>query len=61
MLEEFDVDKYERTIRMEGIEQGIDRANRLTYILLEQDRTEDIKRSLEDSEYQKKLFREFGL
>lgn len=69
LLEEFDVDKYERTIRMEGIEQGreqgmqqgIDRANRLASILLEQNRSEDLKRSLEDSEYQRKLFREFKL
>lgn len=61
LLEEFDVDKYERTIRMEGIEQGIDRVNRLNHILLEQGRAEDLKRSLEDSEYQKKLFRELGL
>lgn len=69
LLEEFDVDKYERTIRMEGIEQGIeqgvqqgvDRANRLTYILLEQGRSVDLRRSLEDSEYQRELFREFGL
>ncbi|MCM1124768.1 MAG: hypothetical protein NC416_19510 [Eubacterium sp.] len=73
LLEEFDVDKYERTIRMEGMEegiqqgrregmqQGIDRVNRLTGILLEQNRTEDLKRSLEDAEYQKKLFREFRL
>lgn len=61
LLEEFDVDKYERTIRMEGIEQGIDRVNRLNHILLEQGRAEDLKRSLEGSEYQKKLFRELGL
>ena len=61
LLEEFDVDKYERTIRMEGMQQGIDRVNRLTGILLEQNRTEDLKRSLEDAEYQKKLFREFRL
>lgn len=73
LLEEFDVDKYERTLRMEGmeigrqqgieqgIEQGVDRANRLTRILLEQNRLEDLSHSLEDSEYQEKLFREFGI
>lgn len=65
LLEEFDMDKYERTIQMEGIEQGVqqgvDRANRLTYILLVQGRSEDLRRSLEDSEYQRELFREFGL
>lgn len=61
MLEEFDVDKYERTIRREGIEQGIERVNRLTQVLLEQNRMEDLKRSLKDSEYQKTLFQEFHL
>ncbi len=65
LLEEFDVDKYESTIRMEGVEQGmqqgIDRANRLARMLLEQNRSEDLRRSLEDSEYQQKLFREFKL
>lgn len=76
LLEEFDMDKYERTIRQEGIrqgmeqglqqgivqgtEQGIDRVNRLTRILLEQGRTEDLRRSLEDTEYQRELFHEFG-
>ncbi|MBD5503798.1 MAG: hypothetical protein HDR09_08680 [Lachnospiraceae bacterium] len=85
LLEEFDADKYERTIRMEGvqqgiqqglqrgiqqglqqgeeqgIQQGINRANRLTQLLLEQNRTEDLKRALEDSEYQDMLFREYDL
>lgn len=69
LLEEFDVDKYERTIRQEGIEegiiqgvqQGINSANRLSKILLEQGRIEDLRRSLEDTAYQKELFREFGL
>ena len=61
MLEEFDVDKYERTIRMEGIEQGIERVNRLTQVLLEQNRMEDLERSLKEPEYQKTLFQEFHL
>lgn len=29
-------------------------------ILLEQGRTEDLRRSLEDTEYQRELFHEFG-
>ncbi len=65
LLEEFDVDKYERTIRMEGVEQGIqqgiERTNRLTKLLLAQNRTDDLKRSLEDPEYQAALFHEFDL
>ena len=69
LLEEFDVDKYERTIRMEGLEQGIEqgielgieRSNRLTRILIEQDRMKDMERAIQDPDYQKKLFREFNL
>lgn len=69
LLEEFDVDKYERTIRMEGLEEGreqgielgIERSNRLTRILIEQDRMKDMERAIQDPDYQKKLFREFNL
>lgn len=65
LLEEFDVDKYERTLKLEGVQQGmqqgVDRANNLTRILLSQNRTEDLRRSLDDVVYQEKLFREFGL
>lgn len=77
LLEEFDADKYERTIRMEGreegrkegrkegreegIQEGIDRANKLTRRLLAENRTADLQRALADVEYQKKLFDEFGL
>lgn len=65
LLEEFDADKYERTIRMEGreegIQEGIDRANKLTRWLLAENRTEDLQRALADVEYQKKLFHEFDL
>ena len=69
LLEEFDVDKFVRTIRQEGIQiglrqgmqQGTDRVNRLTRLLLEQERLDDLQRSLEDVEYQRELFREFGL
>ena len=85
LLEEFDVDKFVRTIRQEGIqiglrqgmqqgiqqgteqgikqgtERGIDRVNRLTRLLLEQGRIEDLQRSSEDAEYQRTLFHEFDL
>lgn len=69
LLEEFDVDKYERTIRMEGreegieqgIEQGIQRSNQLTRILLEQGRTKELERALVDAVYQEELFREYEL
>ena len=65
LLEEFDVDKYERTIRMEGreegIEQGIEQLSCLTSILLEQNRVQDLKRAMKDKKYRDKLFREFGI
>ncbi len=73
LLNEFDAEKYERTIRGEGLEEGveigtkigteigIERANRLTQILLEQNRTDDLTRAVRDKEYQEQLFREFNL
>ncbi|MCM1154677.1 MAG: hypothetical protein NC392_04870 [Roseburia sp.] len=70
LLEEFDAKKYERTIRMEGIEEGkrqgleegkkqIERVNRLNRLLLEQNRIEDLKHAVEDPAYQKLLLEEF--
>ena len=77
LLEGFDVDKYERTIRKEGMEEGIkqgieqgieqgqalgvERSNHLARILIEQNRVEDLKRAAFDPAYQKELFREFRL
>ena len=69
LLEEFDAEKYERTIRKEGIEiglregqqQGMERANKLTAILLSQKRIADLERSIQETAYQEMLFQEFGL
>lgn len=61
LLEEFDADLYERTIRMEGVQQGIEKLSALTSILLEQNRQQDLKRALKDKKYRDKLFGEFGL
>ncbi|MBD5631661.1 MAG: hypothetical protein HDP34_00300 [Clostridia bacterium] len=59
------MDKYERTIRMEGreegIEEGIEQLSGLTTILLEQNRMQDLKRALKDKKYRDMLFKEFGL
>ena len=57
ILEEFDVDKYERSLRNEGIE----RSNKLSSLLLEQNRIVDLKRAVQDTKYQEELFREFDL
>ncbi|MCM1212790.1 MAG: hypothetical protein NC318_14480, partial [Blautia sp.] len=61
LLEKFDVKKYERSLRAEGFEEGIERINQLNIILSEQNRTNDIIRAAQDPEYQEQLFREFGL
>ena len=60
LLEEFDAEKYEKTIREEGREEGKQRANKLTLILIEQNRLEDLARAAEDAEFQNELFKEFG-
>lgn len=61
LLEEFDVDKYERTIKAEGREEGREQILALTRKLLEQNRLDDLKRLAGDSAYREQLFREFDL
>ena len=65
LLEEFDVKKYERTIREEGREEGREQEreliNKLNSILVEQDRIEDLRRAAKDPAYQEKLIKELGL
>ncbi|MCM1423852.1 MAG: hypothetical protein NC415_08555, partial [bacterium] len=65
LLEEFDAEKYERTIRgegrEEGIEEGIEKLNRLIQLLMEENRQEDLVRSTTDEAYRETLFREFGI
>ena len=57
LLEEFDVEKYERTIRSEGREE----VNRLGLLMTEAGRSGEFLESLSDRELQKKLFAKFGL
>lgn len=61
ILEEFDRDKYERTIRSEGREEGEERANKLIRALLEQNRIEDLERSTRDPQYRENLYKEFHI
>ena len=65
LLEEFDAEKYERTIRSEGREEGREegevKVNRLGILLTEAGRSDEFLKSLSDRELQKKLFAEFGL
>ena len=81
LLEEFDVEKYERSIKKEGYEEGHasglreghvsgvqegkqkagEQINKLTVVLLEQNRTGDLLRAAKDKEYQKQLLEEYNL
>lgn len=77
LLEEFDAEKYERTLRSEGREEGREegrqegreegreegeeKVNRLGILLTEAGRENDFLRSLSDRKFQKRLFVEFGL
>lgn len=65
LLEEFDAEKYERTIRDEGREEGREEGrnlvNRLGLLLTEAGRSDEFLKSLSDQEFQKKLLAELGL
>lgn len=61
LLEEFDVKKFVKTMREEGMEEERSRINKLNRILLEQNRIDDLKRAAEDSAYQEQLIRELDL
>lgn len=73
LLEEFDAEKYERTIRgegreegrkeglEEGREEGRNSINRLGLLLTEAGRSGEFLESLSNQKLQKKLFAEFGL
>ena len=61
LLEEFDAEKYERTIRDEGREAGRNLVNKLGLLLTEAGRSDVFLKSLSDQELQKKLLAEFGL
>ena len=73
LLEEFDAEKYERTIRgegreegrregrEEGLKEGRSSVNRLGILLTEAGRGGEFLKSLSDGELQMKLLAEFGL
>lgn len=73
LLEAFDAEKYERTIRDEGREEGLKEGreegqeegrnlvNRLGLLLTEAGRSDEFLKSLSDQGLQKKLLAEFGL
>ncbi len=65
LLEEFDAEKYERTLRSEGWENGREegelKINKLGTLLMEAGRSNEFLHSLSDRELQKRLLMEFGL
>ncbi len=61
LLEEFDVEKYERTIKEEGIEYGQVRINLLYQKLKTDNRIEELMRAIDDAEYRDCLLDEYGL
>lgn len=69
MLEEFDVKKYERSLRKEGYEEGVEcgsnteiaRNNQLILALSGQNRMDDLVRAAQDGEYREQLLKEFHL
>lgn len=69
LLEEFDAEKYERTLRGEGWENGREegrkegelKINRLGTLLMKAGRSNEFLDSLSDREFQKRLLMEFGL
>ena len=61
LLEEFDVNKYERSLREEGREEGETRLATLLNRLFSDNRTEDAKLVLTDKNLREKLYREYGI
>ncbi len=45
----------------QGVEQGKERLNLLYRKLLSENRLEDLRKSIEDEEYQNRLYEEYGL
>ena len=61
LLEEFDVNKYERSLREEGREEGETRLATLLNRLFSDNRMEDAKLVLTDKNLREKLYREYGI
>lgn len=65
LLEEFDVKKYERSLKAEGREEGREEESgrycKLIALLFEQHREAELKSAAEDPEYRERLFQEFRL
>ena len=47
--------------REEGVHEGVALISRLISILMSEGRVDDVKKAVEDKEYQEKLLKEYGL
>lgn len=61
LLEEFDVNKYERSLREEGREKGETRLATLLNHLFSDNRMEDAKLVLTDKNLREKLYKEYKI
>lgn len=64
-LEEYDQELHERTLRSEGLEQGLEEGReeivRLIQFLFRDNREEDLRRSVENKEFRQQLLKEYGI
>ncbi len=58
---EFDEELYKEALREDGRKEELNRVNCLNQCLCDDNRTEDLIRSVRDSEFQEKLLKEYGL
>lgn len=61
ILSEYDEELHMKIIRREGEQTGEQRINLLNAKLMEQNRFNDLKRSVNDPEFQKQLLEEFHI
>lgn len=65
LLEEFDVKKYERSLRAEGraegYQSGEQRVSRLVQVLLAEGRVAEVERAVTDKAYREQLYEELSL
>ena len=64
-LEDFDDEQYHQMLKKEGFKEGFDSGsdniNTLVQKLLADNRTDDLRRSTKDRQFQKKLLQEYGI
>ena len=61
ILTTYDKDLYEKTLKEDAREEGMENLNQLYKYLVKSKRYSDLERATEDIEYQKKLLKEFGI